>query len=669
MNNDIILPNGFMANNNSPLERIRKDAIDNGLNPDFEIFKAYWEGMYGLQQDKKVALDYLKRSADGGFAKGQYSYAWVLAHGTECDSDIELAYSYACKSAEQGYDKAIELARDIKRTLLNFNYKFFVDISAGNVARYDEEKNWFVMKRCYDTMDDGISKACPAGQEVELNGNCFLHPLEFDTDYKPISEALYESFGVHWGVILLDAKIEADEVGLQQLKDFNYEVDGIDIVSTEQLHNDLQAMQKPTDTFFYFLNEARKDGTNSDVLLEIGRAYSYGRYGLGDSESFNGNNDLATGWFIGAYQNGSDEALRELYNMRYFQNKVLEKVHNPEPVENADKVISTAMQLPGDQVFAMAQRYALGKGVPRNYAFSAQLLKIAADKGYATALYTLTKFKEYGFLDGDYYVKSLFDDYVKAYEMGCKPAAEKAASMAMQMNDVAEAAKYYKLSGDNGNEDSMVNYIRLMQLNCTLEGGNMTEINRSALAILRSLPQDNISVNAFWATIYSNGLSGVLDADYDKAWEYFSKNAYDKNYSDEITNITNGAYPFTSLGFGMDYDYPLPKEPLIGSGGDMCGMACMILNGKHGDKVEDHDMVMKLLSDAADRLCPEAILLQNAIIRGDDDEKINRLMVGEYTNDELKWIIGLCSCTGDDFRVGLYQFMLNLKEQAEQTEE
>lgn len=203
MNNDIILPNGFTANDNSPLERIRKEAQDNGLNPDLEISKAYWHGMYGLRQDKKAALDYLKKCADGGFAEGQYGYSWVLATGTECDVDLKLAYKYACKSAEQGYDDAIKLARDIKRTLLNFNYKFFVNTTAGNVACYDEAKNWFVMKRCYDTIDDGICKACPAGQEEELNGNCFLHPLEFRTDYHPISEALYESFGVHWGVILV----------------------------------------------------------------------------------------------------------------------------------------------------------------------------------------------------------------------------------------------------------------------------------------------------------------------------------------------------------------------------------------------------------------------------------------------------------------------------------
>lgn len=664
MNNDIILPNGFMTNNNSPLERIRKDAIDNGLNPDFKIFRAYWEGMYGLQQDKKVALDYLKRSADSGFAKGQYSYAWVLAHGTECDSDIELAYSYACKSAEQGYDKAIELARDIKRTLLNYNYKFFVNFSAGNVARYDEEKNWFVMKRCYDTMDDGVSKACPAGQEVELNGNCFLHPLEFDTDYKPISEALYESFGVHWGVILLDEKIEADEVGLQQLKDFNYEVDGIDIVSTEQLHNDLQAMQKPTDTFFYFLNEARKDGTNADVLLEIGRAYSYGRYGLGDSESFNGNNDLATGWFIGAYQNGSDEALRELYNMRYFQNKVLEKVHNPEPVENADKVIFTAMQLPSDKAFAMAQRYALGKGIPRNYAFSAQLLKIAADKGYATALYTLTKFKEYGFLDGDYYVKSLFDDYVKAYEMGCKPAAEKAASMAMQMNDVAEAAKYYKLSGDNGNVESMVKYVLLSQFKCALEDGDVEEMNNRAMAIMNSLPQDNVHVANLMGDIYSCGLFGQ-QTDYDRAWKYYSQTANDNSYSDEITNITNMAYPFTSLGFGIDYDFPLPKEPLRGSGEAMFSMACMILEGKHGDMNKDYEQAMKLLNDAVDRLYLDAILLRKAIDSNAGEDEIKRLLNNDNTPDELSWLRTQSSALGDNFMSDFYQFLLDLQEQAQ----
>lgn len=322
--------------------------------------------------------------------------------------------------------------------------------------------------------------------------------------------------------------------------------------------------------------------------------------------------------------------------------------------------MASAAAMTGDEVFALAQRYAFGKDVPRNYAVSARLLQVAADKGHAAARYTLAGFKLYGYLDGDYGSVDAFNDYQRAYEMGSKAAAEKAGDVAWLSYDLGNAEKYYKLAGEQGDVECRLHYVEIREMLA-----HTAEENATLKSIVRSLPQDNAVVLDFIGDIYHDGLFGVA-VDYDKAWDCYSRAAGMQNISDDVRTISRGALPFTTIGIGPDHDFPLPKEPLRGFSESMFQMAAMIILGQHGDPVSDHDQAMQLLEDAVERANPDAMLLRNAILNGADEEEIGRLARQEYDIKERSWFVDECISLGDIFSAGLNRLALYAQQLAEQ---
>lgn len=366
-------------------------------------------------------------------------------------------------------------------------------------------------------------------------------------------------------------------------------------------------------------------------------------------------------------ENNYDETIRELYKAGYFQNRIMEIVNNPEPVDNAAYKLSAAQRLSVEDIFDLAQLYAMGKDVPRNYRFSAELLKIAADKGHALSMFMLTRFKMYGYLGGQHDAEELFNDYKKAYEAGWKPSAEMAAHMALMCDDVENAIKYYRVSGDDGNVESVLQFMVLVQVRYMLEGKDWEWRNNKAMETMLSLPKDNVFVLQFLGETYNDGLFGE-PVDYNKSWEYYSRAANAQDYSDELNNIFHLAYPFTSLGLGWSYDFPLPQEPLKGSGEAMYYLAVMILKGQHGDPVKDHEQAMKLLEGAVERQFLNAILLQNAMNSNADEEEIKRLLDGNYNHKEEEWFVSECLALGNFYSASWNQLNLNVEDAAEHTE-
>lgn len=356
-----------------------------------------------------------------------------------------------------------------------------------------------------------------------------------------------------------------------------------------------------------------------------------------------------------------DTVIRDLYEARYFQNRIKGIVNNPQPVDNASEVLAAAKQMTGDDIFALAQRYGLGKGVPRNYAFSAELLQVAADKGHAQSLFELAQFKLHSFLQDDYYVSEIINDYQKAYEMGWKPAAEMVAHLDLHCGDLKEAIEYYRMSSEDGNVDNVIPFFLIKILANAILGEDDDDFNRQAMETLRTLPQDNVAVLNFLGDIYHDGMMGVT-VDVDKAWEYYTRAANAQDYSDELTNIVNMAYPFTSIGLGKSYDFPLLQKPLTGSGEAMYQLGLMILNGEHGNPDTDHDKAIELIDAAASRHYLNAILLSHAIYEGASEEEINRLINGDYNKKETEWFVDESGASGDFFSMGLNQWFLNFME-------
>lgn len=666
------MTDNIYQNNDAPqmseeeiVEHIWRQAIANGDDPNRLIGNAYYDGLYGLRQDAHTAMTYYKRSADGGHAKGQFNYALSLARGDGGYDDLQLALDYASKAAAQGLDRAIYLAKDIQYVLANYNYVYFVDPWAGNVARYDEWKHWFVMKRCYDTEAEANVDGTKAGEEEDLNSNCFIHPWAFGNSYSPLNEALYESFGTHWGVNPINGDVWMDDEAAGQFSAVGYDVDGTDNfkrVSTSQLMDNLASMQKPTDTFFYLLSQAQSGKADTDELKALGESYASGYYGLSDFDTCKENYEPATHWLMEAYKKGSDDALRYLYKLNYFRDRIIKIVHNPEPVDNEDEVMASAATMTGEEVFDLAQRYALGKDVPRNYAVSARLLQVAVDKGNAAALYTLAGFKFYCYLDDNYDTGEIVNDYQRAYEMGWPAAAEKAADMAFLNLDLDNAEKYYKLAGEQGNAECMLHYVEVKDMQAHIAEEDVDEAMK---AIIRSLPQDNAVVLDYIGDMYHDGMFGVT-VDYEKAWDYYSRAAGMQGISDDVRMVFGNSLPFTTIGFGPDYDFPLPKEPLRGFSESMHQMAAMIVLGQHGDPERDHDQAMQLLNEAVERVNPDSILLRKAILGGADEEEVERLARQEYNNDELSWFVDTCSLLGDAFSTGWNHLGLYVLQMAEQ---
>lgn len=672
------MTDNIYQNNDAPqmseeeiVEHIWRQAIANGDDPNRLIGNAYYDGLYGLRQDAHTAMTYYKRSADGGHAKGQFNYALSLARGDGGYDDLQLALDYASKAAAQGLDRAIYLAKDIQYVLANYNYVYFVDPWAGNVARYDEWKHWFVMKRCYDTEAEANVDGTKAGEEEDLNSNCFIHPWAFGNSYSPLNEALYESFGTHWGVNPINGDVWMDDEAAGQFSAVGYDVDGTDNfkrVSTSQLMDNLASMQKPTDTFFYLLSQAQSGKADTDELKALGESYASGYYGLSDFDTCKENYEPATHWLMEAYKKGSDDALRYLYKLNYFRDRIIKIVHNPEPVDNEDEVMASAATMTGEEVFDLAQRYALGKDVPRNYAVSARLLQVAVDKGNAAAQYMLARFKECGYIEGELTNDEIIGNFKKAFDMGYEAAAENIADLSLRLKlDVAEAVKYYKICGEQGNVGAKLEFVIMSYFDNLSSGIEEEKAKETALSVIETLPHDNPVILNFIGDIYRLGLFGV-DVDNEKAWSCYERNSNTQDYSDEVRIVANTALPFTSIGFGVDYDFPLPASPLRGSRDAMFYMADMILLGQHGDKEKDKEQAMTLLYEAAKRLCPGAILAYNAISSGSNDEEVNRLLNGDYSENELTALIYHYDGEGEPFSSGFYLYLLCFLKMTEQDE-
>jgi TPR repeat protein len=69
----------------------------------------YAEGL-GLPKDPKMILEFLKRSADGGYAPAQYDYALIYLNGKfDEPRDLKIAYPFLLKASAQGHRNATEL--------------------------------------------------------------------------------------------------------------------------------------------------------------------------------------------------------------------------------------------------------------------------------------------------------------------------------------------------------------------------------------------------------------------------------------------------------------------------------------------------------------------------------------------------------------------------------
>lgn len=72
----------------------------------------YLCGSEGLPADESEAALWIKKSAECGFPKGQYTYAYFLQKGRGVQANPELAQQMFIKAAEGGYQKALDRIED-----------------------------------------------------------------------------------------------------------------------------------------------------------------------------------------------------------------------------------------------------------------------------------------------------------------------------------------------------------------------------------------------------------------------------------------------------------------------------------------------------------------------------------------------------------------------------
>lgn len=596
-----------------------------------------------------------------------FNKAYNLAFGIDVEENLEKALEYANEAYKKGYETAGALARDISQALNNRTHKYFVYFSAGHVARYVQEKKGFVVKRCFDSLDSKNLEEVKAGVETDFDKDLILDPFQVGSGYAYINEELYNSFGTDWGALPIDVIVVADDAADKQFKELGYSFNnGFYRVETkEQVASDLQSMQKPIDGVVGLIEGARRGLLDTESMETLANGYENGGCGLKSAQEAPGNHKLAIDVLLDVAKTDYDEGVRKLYNMGYFAERFVEKINNAEPIDNEKAVIAATENMSGDDVFKLAMRYAAGNGVPFNYQFSASLLEIAVHKKCGEAQYVLTGMKGKGFQpDGkDLTVGDIIDGYQLALDMGYAPAAKKIAYLYLNSTpDIAETAKYYKISGEHGDVEDMLTYAFLNYLNGKLKEYLEDDINKEALEIVRSLPQNNAKVIAMWGDIYSKGMFGI-PVDYARAWKCYERAAGKKDVSDETDVYTRLAFPFSSIGVGLDKDFPLPEKPYLGDGHSMCAMAEMILLGQYGGPRYDHDKAMQLLQDANDRMDVEAFVLINAI-NENDEEAINRILNGDFDGNDAAQFIQYSNAIGDFTASGLYRIGLAMNEAA-----
>lgn len=244
------------------------------------------------KQNLRKYISYLKKSANSDYIPALTEYARILAFGVNRKANLEKAKAYADRATiERDEDFSLYLydfdrwgkaiSYECDRALQNRHYNFFVNKRAG-VALRKTGKRSYLMKRCYDVekSDHTIVKACV---ETPFNEQAFFLPTEYLSGFRPITEELYESFGVHWWAIALcnPVELEGDEVGQAQGLSIK---EGctlfINVVSSSQLKKDLQFMPHPDDEFFSLEKAAGAYRPKSDDIVGLAECYYKGLHGL-----------------------------------------------------------------------------------------------------------------------------------------------------------------------------------------------------------------------------------------------------------------------------------------------------------------------------------------------------------------------------------------------------
>lgn len=80
----------------------------------YEIGEDYFMGRNGKTQDYAKAVEWYRKSAEQGYAQGQYCLGNMYHQGLGVIEDYKEAFKWFSKAAEQGYDKA--------QTMLGYMY-------------------------------------------------------------------------------------------------------------------------------------------------------------------------------------------------------------------------------------------------------------------------------------------------------------------------------------------------------------------------------------------------------------------------------------------------------------------------------------------------------------------------------------------------------------------
>lgn len=607
-------------------------------------------------------------------ADALFDKACNLALGKGVEANLERALEFASKAAQAGHNGAANLADDITRTLHNRQYSYFVLIDVGHVARYVPEKKAFVIKRCFDCTESINNTHVKAYEETDFDEEILADPWQLGNRYLIISEELYNDFGEHWALKPIEGNIIIDDVAAGQ-----FEACGIKreqnkefftVESKEQIQEDLLTIQKPDDIIVGQFDAACRGVMDADGLINLSRCLEYGSYGLKSAAECPDNHKVSIQWLLYAASIDYDKAVRELYRIKYFQNRLDERIRNPEPVNNEADIIALTEKMNADKTFALANQYGIGDGVPRNYQFCASLLEIAASKGSAEAEYNLALLRTFRYIgNANDPLTDLIDQFQKAFDMGYKPAAKELREIFMNYSiDLDEIGKYIKLSAENGNiEDKLMYFTYRRLLDSASDEASPKDCNK-ILKEIQELPQDNADVLSYIGGLYQSGSCG-LPVDYDKAWECYERAANMQDVSDEniVVKRLTESIPFATTGIGLEYDFPQIKDPFRGDGSSMTSMAGMILNGQHGNLERDREKAYELISKAFDRLDPKAIMLTEAI-DSDDDEKTKRIINLDLNKEELQEFISLNLSVGDSTIASFYTLYKNMQEAYEQAQ-
>lgn len=91
------------------LKEYHKAAARGNPAGNHRIAYMYADGL-GLPKDQTMIMEFLKKSADGGYAPAQYDYALIFLNGKfNQPRDVKIAYPYLKKASAQGHRNATEL--------------------------------------------------------------------------------------------------------------------------------------------------------------------------------------------------------------------------------------------------------------------------------------------------------------------------------------------------------------------------------------------------------------------------------------------------------------------------------------------------------------------------------------------------------------------------------